>query len=83
MSVVHAEEIKIVSWNMAPGLFEAVEARADDVRTLDAALSPDVIVLIEVAGLNEVREIARQLAWPVWYAAVSDGITLQTKPRPP
>ena len=55
---------------MAPGLFEAVVDRRDDVRALNPTLQPDVLVLIEVAGLKEVREIATALGWPTWHAAV-------------
>lgn len=74
-----AENIKIVSWNMAPGLYEAVLERAVDIQALDAALEPDIIVLIEVAGINEVRFLAKSLGWPEWYAAISDGMRLTTQ----
>ena len=74
-----ANTVKIVSWNMAPGLYEAVLDRAADMRNLDTALSPDVIILIEVAGINEVRFLAQSLGWPTWYAAVSDGMKLSTQ----
>jgi hypothetical protein len=64
---------------MAPGLYEAIEDRTDDLVSLDQTLEPNVIVLIEVAGINEVRLLAESLGWPEWYAAVSDGMKLTTQ----
>lgn len=71
-----AAETKIVSWNMGPGLYEAVLERVDDIREMDQALAPDVLILIEVAGINEVRLLAQSLGWDEWYAATNNGLRL-------
>lgn len=72
----NADPIKIVSWNMAPRLLEGLEARASDIATMKAQLSPDVVVLMEVAGEHEVKRIAEFLGWDEYYGAVTNWSTM-------
>ena len=75
-TAVLAEPVKIVSWNMGPRLLEGLESRANDIEAMNEALAPDVVVLIEVAGLNEARRIAELLGWPDYFGAVTNWSTM-------
>ncbi len=65
-------ETKIVSWNVSPQLLESVRARQKDMSDLNVALEPDVLILLEVAGLEEAKVLADGLNWPSYYVAVTD-----------
>lgn len=68
-----AAEVKIVSWNVAAQPMERVLARASDYKAMSDALAPDVLVLIELTGVDDLKAIAKAVGWPTYYAAVSDG----------
>jgi hypothetical protein len=67
-----ADPIRIVSWNASPSLYEALEARLSDFRKIADDLTPDVLVLIEVAGEQEVKRIADALGWSKYHAVVTN-----------
>ena len=73
VSQVWASEVRIVSWNVAAQPMERVLARASDYRAMSDALAPDVLVLIELTGVDDLKAIAKAVGWPTYYAAVSDG----------
>lgn len=68
-----AADVRIVSWNVAASPYEKVLARASDYQKMADTLSPDVIVLVELTGLADLKVIAEAVGWPTYYAAVSDG----------
>lgn len=74
-----SEETKIVSWNASPSLYEALSNRTEDFARIVNDLDPDVLVLIEMAGDLEVREIARSLGWAKYYGVTSNWGVLSTQ----
>lgn len=72
-------ETKVVAWNASPQLLESDTARAKDLAQLNAALSPDVLILIEVAGQAEAKALAAGLGWPEFHQAVSDWARINEK----
>lgn len=73
-----AADTKIVAWNASPQLFESVQARKSDLEKLNSDLQPDVLVLIEVAGLEEAKVLAASLGWQDYNLAVSDWAKMST-----
>lgn len=73
---VLAKTVRIVSWNASPSLYETLEKRAKDFREFDKAMKPDVLVLIEVAGQYEVRQIIKALGWKRYHAVVTNWASL-------
>ncbi|WP_421365843.1 hypothetical protein [Agrobacterium tumefaciens] len=67
-----ADPVKIVSWNIGPGLEEPMLERKGDFASLDAELKPDVIVMVEVIGRRGAEIAAQNLGWSQYHVAVSD-----------
>lgn len=67
-----ADPIRVTSWNVSAGLLESLSSRTNDFGYLNSSLSPDVLVLVEVAGLLEAQQIAKNLGWENYQIAVSD-----------
>ncbi len=62
-STAFGEIVRIVSWNVSPSLYEKMERREANIRAMRDELNPDVLVLVEVAGIEELRRIAKALGW--------------------
>ena len=69
---VYAEETKIVVWNAEATIYEGLAKREADIKALDLAISPDVLVLVEIAGAEELERIIGYLGWSDFHAALSD-----------
>jgi hypothetical protein len=67
-----AEPVRIVSWNISPSLYETMERRADKIRAMDEELRPDVLVLIEVAGIEEASRVVKALGWQRYHVVVTN-----------
>jgi hypothetical protein len=67
-----AESVRIVSWNVSPSLYEKMERREANIRTMRDELNPDVLVLVEVAGIEELRRIVNSLGWERYHAVITD-----------
>lgn len=65
-------KLRIVSWNMKGTLTEGIIKRADELRRFIAETKPDVLVLIEVAGLEEAKAFASFTGWTDYQLVVSD-----------
>lgn len=74
-----AEPVRIVSWNTKPALYEALNKRLADFKSLDQDLKPDVLVLIEVAGEYEVRKIVQALGWTKYHAIITNWASLNDR----
>lgn len=66
------EPIRIVTWNAEAIELDELGNRLPDFKKLADELEPDVLILIEMAGLEEVQSVAQALDWSEYYAAVSD-----------
>ncbi|MGM5008972.1 hypothetical protein ACD592_07480 [Rhizobium sp. 969_B3_N1_2] len=73
-----ADPVRIVSWNIGPGLEEPMLERKADFLSLDAELKPDVIVMVEVIGRRGAEIAAQNLGWPEYHVAVSDFAIAET-----
>lgn len=71
-STAIAETVRIVSWNVSPSLYEKMERREVNIRAMRDELNPDVLVLVEVAGIEELRRIAKALGWERYHAVITD-----------
>lgn len=71
-SPAFADPLTVVSWNIGPGLEEPMLLRKADFTALDAELSPDVIVMVEVIGRRGAEIVADHLGWSEYHVAVSD-----------
>jgi endonuclease/exonuclease/phosphatase family metal-dependent hydrolase len=67
-----AAPLKVVSWNAEAGMYEAIQKRGDEIRALNRDLAPDVLILIEITGVEELRRIAGFLGWEHYHAVISD-----------
>lgn len=67
-----SEPVTIASWNIGPGLEESMLLRKNDFVGLNAELSPDVLVMVEVIGRTGAEIVAQHLGWPEYHVAVSD-----------
>jgi endonuclease/exonuclease/phosphatase family metal-dependent hydrolase len=65
-------DVKIASWNVAASPYEKVLTRTSDYKSMADTLSPDVIVMVELTGREDMKAIAEAIGWPTYYAAVSD-----------
>lgn len=65
-------ETRIVSWNAEATMYETMEKRGIDIRKLDADLRPDVLILVEIAGREELERLIGFLGWPEYHAVMSD-----------
>lgn len=72
LTAVYGQEKKIVSWNAEAALLEGIVQRRSDFKALVDDLKPDVIVLLEVAGLAEAQEIAKSLGWNKYHGFVTN-----------
>lgn len=72
VSDANAADVKIVSWNAEAGMYEAIEKRHTDFGQLVSDLNPDVLVLIEVNGPEELKRIISGLGWTEYHAVLSD-----------
>ncbi len=78
MSPVQAQQpLRIVSWNMKATLLEGLAARQADFQRLNANLNPNVLVLIEVAGVEEAKNVAQALGWTDYQAVVTNFLILE------
>jgi exonuclease III len=66
------ESLRIVSWNTNATLLESINDRSKQFESLNLALAPDVLVLIEVPGRDVAEAIAKSLKWQNYHAVVSD-----------
>ncbi len=68
----HAQEpLRIVSWNMKATLLESLKEREEDFANLNEKLRPDVLILIEVAGVEEAKNIANAMGWTNYQGVVT------------
>lgn len=74
-----ADEMRIVSWNAAPSLYEALDKRLSDFTAMADELEPDVLVLVELTGEIELDRIVKALGWGEYHAVVSNWSTLSTQ----
>ncbi|WP_349941823.1 endonuclease/exonuclease/phosphatase family protein [Fulvimarina sp. MAC8] len=61
-----------MTWNAEAALYERLEQRRADFAKLSSELNPDVLVLVEVAGKEELERIVEYLGWNESHAAISD-----------
>jgi len=71
-STAIAETVRIVSWNVSPSLYEKLERREGSIREMRDELNPDVLVLVEVAGIEELRRNLKALGWERYPSAITD-----------
>ena len=67
-----SKPVRIVSWNVSPSLYEKMEARAAKFQAMQDELKPDVLVLIEVVGKEEVKRIIKALGWTQYHAVITN-----------
>lgn len=67
-----ADQLNIVSWNMQATLKEGLQKRLSDFSLIADELNPDVLILIEVAGRDEVELIAKEIGWKKYNVAISN-----------
>lgn len=66
------EPVRIVTWNMKTTLLEGLDQRQKQFENLNAALKPDVLILIEVAGAQEAKNVAAAMGWIDYQGIVSN-----------
>lgn len=72
IAATNAEPVTIASWNAGIGLYEKMDQRKADFAGFASASNADVLVLLEVAGSEELKRIVAALGWPEYHAIVSD-----------
>ncbi|WP_146215648.1 hypothetical protein [Hoeflea marina] len=68
----HAEQLTVAAWNIKASIYEQIERRHDDFVALDHDIAPDVLLLVEVPGLEELERIVSALGWSEYQAVISD-----------
>ena len=71
LGTAHSKPLRIVSWNVSPSLYEKMEERAAKFQAMRDELKPDVLVLIEVVGKEEVKRIIKALGWKKYHAVIT------------
>jgi endonuclease/exonuclease/phosphatase family metal-dependent hydrolase len=66
------ETLRVVSWNMRATLVEGIKKREEQLRHFLNVTQPDVLVLVEVAGLEEAKLIASYTGWANYHVVVSN-----------
>ncbi|MGI9522710.1 MAG: hypothetical protein ACR2PG_13790 [Hyphomicrobiaceae bacterium] len=74
-----ADVVRIVSWNASPSLYESIHRRSNDFSKLNSDLRPDILIVVEVAGEVEVKQIVNALGWASYHAVVSDWARLRDR----
>lgn len=69
---VKAEELTIAAWNIRASIYEQIERRHNDFAALNRDIAPDVLLLVEVPGSEELERLAKALGWPEYHAVISD-----------
>jgi len=67
-----ASDLKIVTWNVSPSFYEALPERKDDFRRLADELKPDILVLVEITGDLELKQIAEYLGWERYFGIATN-----------
>ena len=66
------QKLRIVSWNMKATLAEGVAKREEGLRRFMADTQPDVLVLVEMAGLEEAKKVASFTGWTDYQGVVTN-----------